>query len=106
MLPFCHFHTKEQHEPFLSSQKDNTNAFCHQKRTTRTLFVITKGQHECFLSSEKDNTNIEAIIIHDDTRRQDMGQLFILNFAGAKSLMFVIRLCVWVCLVCLQVYGV
>jgi len=52
----------------------------------------------------------EATLIHDGGRRQDTGQLFIMNFEGAKSPMSIVRLCVCVCVcvcfLCLQVYGV
>jgi hypothetical protein len=48
----------------------------------------------------------EATLIHDGRRLQNIGHLFIMNFEGTKSPMFIVRFYVWVCFVCLQVYGV
>jgi aminopeptidase C len=48
----------------------------------------------------------EVTLIHNGKRHQDIGQLFIMNFEGTKSSIFVVRFYVWVCFFCLQVYGV
>jgi hypothetical protein len=36
----------------------------------------------------------ETTLIHDDTRCQDIGQLFIMNFVNAKNPMSIVHLCV------------
>jgi hypothetical protein len=48
----------------------------------------------------------KTTLIHDDTRRQDIGQLFIMSFTNIESLMFVVHFYGLVCFVCLQFYGV
>ncbi len=37
----------------------------------------------------------EATLIHDDTRRPNTGQLFIMNFEGAESLMSIFVSVFW-----------
>ncbi len=49
----------------------------------------------------------KTTLIHNYTRCQDTGQLFITNFEGTENPMFVVGFFfVLVCFVCLQVYGV
>jgi hypothetical protein len=45
-------------------------------------------------------------LIHDDTRRQDIGKLFIMSFMNIESPMFVVHFYGLVCFICLQFYGV
>jgi len=48
----------------------------------------------------------ETTLIRDDTRHQNTGQLFIMNFEDIENLMSIVCFCVLVCFVCLHVYGV
>jgi hypothetical protein len=48
----------------------------------------------------------KTTLIHNDVRRQDIGQLFIMSFTNIESPMFVVHFYGLVCFVCLQFYGV
>jgi hypothetical protein len=60
---------------------------------------VTQSQCQTF-SMDVDERK-EASLIHDDTRCQDIGELFIMSFVNVESSMSIVHFCILVCFVCL-----
>jgi hypothetical protein len=66
---------------------------------TQGCGVVTQSQ--CQTVSMDVDERREATLIHNDTRCQDIGELFIMSFTNIKSPMSIVHFHVLVCFVCL-----